>query len=168
MPRTQPKKLRRSLDDKIIAGVCGGLGKYFDVDPLIFRILFVLLTIFGGSGVLLYIILWIVIPEKAESERPKDLGEQIKKGASKMAQEIKETGPDSKNRGRVLAGIIVILVGLMFLGQNFIPRWYINFWKLWPLIIVVVGVSIIIGSGRNDDKDESEEDESIKGKRGKK
>ena len=168
MPRTQPKKLRRSLDDKIIAGVCGGLGKYFDVDPLIFRILFVLLTIFGGSGILLYVILWIVIPEEAEGERPKDLGEQIKKGATKMAQEIKETGPDSKGRGRVLAGIIVILVGLMFLGQNFIPRWYINFWKLWPLIIVVVGVSIIIGSGRNEEKDESEEDESLKGEKGKK
>lgn len=57
------KKFTRSLTDRKIAGVCGGLGAYFNVDPTIVRILFICLLIFGGSGLLLYLIFWIVSPE---------------------------------------------------------------------------------------------------------
>jgi phage shock protein C len=57
------KKLYRSNSDKMIAGVCGGLGKYFGVDPTLIRLIFALLVVFGvGSGILLYIILAIVMP----------------------------------------------------------------------------------------------------------
>ncbi len=57
------KKLYRSNTDKMIAGVCGGLGQYFGVDPTLIRLIFALLVVFGvGSGVLLYIVLAIVIP----------------------------------------------------------------------------------------------------------
>ncbi len=57
-------KLRRDPDDKVIAGVCGGLGRYFGVDPVFFRLAFVVLAIGGGSGVLLYIVAWLIIPEE--------------------------------------------------------------------------------------------------------
>ncbi|MFA7401121.1 MAG: DNA-binding transcriptional activator PspC [Bacteroidetes bacterium ADurb.Bin234] len=57
------KKFTRSLTDRKVAGVCGGLGAYFNVDPTIVRILFICLLIFGGSGLLLYLIFWIVSPE---------------------------------------------------------------------------------------------------------
>jgi phage shock protein C len=53
---SEPPRLRRSTDDKVVAGVCGGLGRYFGVDPLFFRLAFVVLAIGGGSGVLLYIV----------------------------------------------------------------------------------------------------------------
>jgi phage shock protein PspC (stress-responsive transcriptional regulator) len=56
------KNLFRPADSKVIAGVCAGLGRYLDVDPVILRVLFVLALFFLGSGVLLYLILWIVIP----------------------------------------------------------------------------------------------------------
>ena len=57
------KKLYRSNTDKMIAGVCGGLGKYFGVDSTVIRLIFALLVVFGvGSGLLLYIILAIVMP----------------------------------------------------------------------------------------------------------
>jgi phage shock protein C len=61
------KKLMRS-QDRMIAGVAGGLAEYFDTDPTLIRILFVLLTLlgFGGLGILTYIVLWIVMPEPAE------------------------------------------------------------------------------------------------------
>jgi phage shock protein C len=59
----ESKKLYRSNTDKMIAGVCGGLGQYFGVDPTLIRLIFALLVVFGvGSGVLLYIVLAIVIP----------------------------------------------------------------------------------------------------------
>jgi phage shock protein C len=58
------KKFYRSSTDKKIAGVCGGLGEYFDIDPIIFRILFVILILPGGlPGLIPYVLLWILVPE---------------------------------------------------------------------------------------------------------
>ncbi len=59
----EDKKLRRSSSDKMIAGVCGGLGKYFGLDATILRLVFVLLLIFAGTGLLAYLIMWLVIPQ---------------------------------------------------------------------------------------------------------
>ena len=64
------KRLYRSQEDRMIAGVCGGLGEYFEVDPTLIRILWILFSIAGGAGVLAYIAAYIVIPERrAISER---------------------------------------------------------------------------------------------------
>ena len=60
--------LRRSSVDKKLLGVAGGLGRYANVDPLIFRILFVVLTFFGGSGILLYALGWLLMPKDGENE----------------------------------------------------------------------------------------------------
>lgn len=59
------KKLYRSADNKMIEGVCGGIAEYFNIDPTLVRLAFVLLALAGGPGVILYIILWIIMP-KAE------------------------------------------------------------------------------------------------------
>lgn len=56
------KKLYRSRTDKKIAGICGGLAQYFDVDPVIVRLCWVLFTLLGGAGIILYIIAWFIIP----------------------------------------------------------------------------------------------------------
>ncbi len=56
------KRLYRSREDKIIAGVCGGLAEYFGIDPVLVRVLIVLITLMGGSGLLAYLILWVVVP----------------------------------------------------------------------------------------------------------
>jgi phage shock protein C len=56
------KRLTRSSIDKKIAGVCGGLADYFDLDPTLVRVLWLLLVLFGGTGVLAYLILWIALP----------------------------------------------------------------------------------------------------------
>jgi len=58
------KKLYRSRTDRKIAGICGGLGEYFNIDPVITRILFVALTFGDGAGLLTYIIMWIFVPAK--------------------------------------------------------------------------------------------------------
>lgn len=57
------KRLRKSFTDRKIAGVCGGLAEYFDIDVTIIRILFIAAFLFGGGGGLLYLILWIVTPD---------------------------------------------------------------------------------------------------------
>jgi len=56
------KRVYRSRTDRKIAGVCGGLGAYFDIDPVIFRLLWVAIALVGGVGLLAYVICWIVIP----------------------------------------------------------------------------------------------------------
>jgi phage shock protein PspC (stress-responsive transcriptional regulator) len=58
------RKLYRSKEYKQIAGVCGGLGEYFDIDPIIFRMLFIGLLFGGGSGLMIYILMWIFVPAK--------------------------------------------------------------------------------------------------------
>jgi len=60
------KKLLRSKNNRVIAGVCGGIGNYFDIDPVVIRLLWVVLTIFTGlfMGILAYIFAWIIIPEE--------------------------------------------------------------------------------------------------------
>ena len=58
------KKLNRSTDDRWLGGVCGGLAQYFNIDAILIRILFIILGLIGLGGVLLYVILWIIIPEQ--------------------------------------------------------------------------------------------------------
>lgn len=60
------KKLMRSRNDKMIAGVCGGLARYLGVDSTVVRLIFAVLLLFGGGGGILYLILWLVMPESTE------------------------------------------------------------------------------------------------------
>ncbi len=58
-----PPRLTRSTDDKVVSGVCGGLGRHFGVDPVVFRIAFVVMALAGGSGVLVYLVAWLLVPD---------------------------------------------------------------------------------------------------------
>jgi phage shock protein C len=66
----EAKKLYRSTDNRWLAGVCGGLAKYFDIDPTLVRVIFVVLAFFGLGGAIIYILLWVLIPiEPTEGEQ---------------------------------------------------------------------------------------------------
>jgi phage shock protein C len=60
------RRLRRSRDDRMIAGVCGGIGEYLRVDPPVIRLAFVGLTLLGGAGVVIYLAAWVVVPLEPE------------------------------------------------------------------------------------------------------
>jgi phage shock protein C len=64
-----PKKLYRSRSDRKLAGVCGGIGEYFEIDPVLIRLLWIFFTLAGGGGVLAYIIAWLVVPESSRVEK---------------------------------------------------------------------------------------------------
>ena len=64
MPKKEIKRLYRSKRDRVLAGVCAGIGEYFDVDPVLVRVLWVIFSLLYGAGILAYIIAWIIIPEK--------------------------------------------------------------------------------------------------------
>ena len=64
----ETKKLYRSRSDRILFGVCGGLGEFFGIDATVLRIIFALLAIFGGSGILIYLVMFLIVPEEPTTE----------------------------------------------------------------------------------------------------
>lgn len=63
-----PRRLRRSRVERKIAGVCGGLGEFVDIDPVLFRVLFVVLAFMGGAGILLYLAFWLAMPDAVAAD----------------------------------------------------------------------------------------------------
>lgn len=144
-------RLYRSYKNSVIGGVCGGIGDYLDTDPILFRILFVVTFLVGGSGLLIYVILWIVIPlepiplisqeevfeKSANSNNMEEENIKIEIEPDNMEEQKKE----QKNDGNLWGGLILITLGAIFLIDRFVPR--IDFGDLWPLILIVVGVILI-------------------------
>jgi phage shock protein C len=65
--RRKVRRLRRSRSDRMIAGVCGGIGEYLGIDPPVVRLAFVGLTLLGGAGAVIYVAAWIVVPKAPEA-----------------------------------------------------------------------------------------------------
>jgi phage shock protein C len=121
------KKLYRSRKNSMIAGVCGGLGEYLNVDPTIMRLVAVLLVFADGIGLLAYIIAWIIIPRNPELEA-----------------EI--VAPQKSELSWLLPGLALIIIGLIFLLNNLVP-WF-RFSYLWPLVLIALGIVILVKSQR--------------------
>ena len=66
----QTQRLMHSRNDQMIGGVCAGLANYFVLDPTLVRLIFVLMLLFGGHGLLIYLILWVVMPLEGEHTNP--------------------------------------------------------------------------------------------------
>ncbi|KAF0199721.1 MAG: putative stress-responsive transcriptional regulator [Bacteroidetes bacterium] len=170
-------RLHRSVNGRVIGGVAGGLADFFGMDPTIVRLIFVLLAVFGGGGVLLYIILWIVLPERNafntynnHTPPPPFTGPHTEGGDSGIGETYEgfgkqnpgfTSGPDIATRrkfeGSLIGGVVLILIGSFFLAERFIPQ--IRFGDFWPLLLVVVGLVLIFNSlpGRKKDITENEE-----------
>jgi len=137
------KKLYRSETNRALAGVAGGLGEYFQIDPTIIRLIFVLLTVFGGSGVLVYIILWILIPSekntgKDSEETIKNNTEEFKNKAKKFAEEFK--GMSAQHHSKNWFGYIVIGLGLLLLLNSL---GLFQFHLFWPIILILFGLILL-------------------------
>lgn len=145
-------RLYRSRRDRMVGGVCGGLGAYFGIDPVIVRLLFVVLTIWGGMGVLAYLILWIIIPpeermgatsQEVLAENVSEIGSEARRIADEargvFSDEMRGAAPVPKERSYLLAAIL-IAVGLLLLAGNVLN---VALWKLWPLLLILVGVYLL-------------------------
>lgn len=152
------RRLYRSETDRVIWGVCGGMAKYFDIDPTIIRIIAVLSILFDGAGIIAYIILAIVIPsEKSRAAEPKDAVkeniEELKTSADNFGKEVRETfsasspqsRPELRNR-RVWLGIILIAIGVVIVLTNFNIFWWFQWKYLWPVMLIIIGALVIFGT----------------------
>ncbi len=126
-------RLYRSRKERIVGGVAGGLGEYLGVDPVIVRVLFILLTLATGWGVLLYIILLIVVPEAPEGLLVGG------RGYHRL---------DAHERGLLLGGTLVAL-GLVLLAKEMGVWWWVGLRRLWPLLLVAAGVALLIDRTRS-------------------
>ena len=90
------KRLYRDPDNRVLGGVCGGLGAYFNNDPLLFRILFIIIFFGMGSGLIIYLILWIAIPEARTTAQKLEMRgepitiENIKKAVREEFENVKK------------------------------------------------------------------------------
>lgn len=130
-PTARRKKLYRSRRDRILAGVCGGFAAYLNVDPTIVRVAWILLSIPGLIGVIVYILAWILVPEN-----PAEADVEVRKSSTNSA---------------VIWGAILVVLGLIVLAQNlgfewdFYPVWRWG-WDLWPYGVrwdVLIAIALI-------------------------
>ena len=133
MSREEPtgselRVLRRSRDERVIGGVCGGLGRYLGIDAVLLRIAFVILAIAGGGGFLLYVVSWILIPQQREGEA------------------LGTDRPSSIDSTRLIVGGALIAVGTILLLNLSLPR--IGKY-LWPLALIAIGVAVVIQASAN-------------------
>ncbi len=151
------KRLYRSRSNRLIWGVCGGLANYFDLDPVIVRIIFVLLIFASGLGILAYIIMAIVVPlEDSKASQPgeavRENIEEMREAATGLRRELRSTfGSGSEHseevtthqRRRNTLGIIVIVIGVLALLGSLNLLWW-GWSKFWPLIIIAIGILLIV------------------------
>ncbi|MDQ6728183.1 MAG: PspC domain-containing protein, partial [Actinomycetota bacterium] len=116
-------KLTRSTGDKVVSGLSGGLGRYFGVDPIVFRIAFVVMALAGGSGVLLYLIGWLLIPDdrgagalpRVGRERNQKLVAAILAGVGVLLLADRLT---ARHGGDVPVGLVLVGIGGLVLWSR--------------------------------------------------
>jgi phage shock protein C len=147
-------KLYRSRTDSMVGGVCGGLGQYLGIDPVLIRLFLVLLTIGGGSGVLLYLVLWIVIPLEGEEGATTIT---LSTGTDEMAARAQQLGSELGTAVRsphpqaaLLIGVSLLVVGVIYLLRNLGLPWigWLDLSTLWPLLLIGGGVALILRRGQ--------------------
>jgi phage shock protein PspC (stress-responsive transcriptional regulator) len=161
-----PKKLARSRVNRILAGVCGGFGEYFGIDPVLVRVGWVILSLASGAGVLLYLASWVLIPKEQGVEIKIDTRENLKEFAGDVASRARSfseefhgnpgasSGQRRVERRIIFWALIAVAVALLLeqlawphrwnmmagaWGFGFGPHWGV----LVPLILVGAGLYFI-------------------------
>ena len=147
--------------DRILGGVCSSLAEGFHVDPLWVRVLFVLLIFLQGVGVFLYIVLWLVLPERLEGGGTRAGFGSMTADLQRVSGELKSQLPGSTPRTSApppaaapsgqsqpawlqqpsLIGLILVMVGLVLLGTNI---GIINWSVVWPAALITIGIVLLV------------------------
>ena len=150
-------RLVRSQTDRMIGGVCSGLGKYLQIEVTIVRLFFLAFTLLGGVGPLVYIILWVVLPseEKVEPgvQEPQVIdGEEIKDRAEQFRDEFVTVVSHPNQKTVRYIGIALVLAGAyLFVKQLHLP-WlaWLDSGVLWAGLILLAGIAFLLRGMRKD------------------
>ena len=138
---SQKRRMYRNPDDSIIGGVCGGIGAYLNIDPVLFRILFVLFGLFFGTGFLLYIILWIALPSaQGETQKKEMYGSEYhsvksyqRQAADNNTSEAHLYGTGYNNTSRVGNAFNEIFRAIIRIGYIFLR-----------IILIIIGITFVL------------------------
>lgn len=144
--QAKPHKFYRSRSDSVIAGVSGGLGDYFSIDPVIFRILFAVLTLVNGIGLIIYLLLWIFV-----SKEPHVVAgvhtHTHKSAKSTFTHENDHATYTTSSRftgnKRKSIATLLIIVGVVALVSNVFSIHIFRFETIWPVLLIVLGAYLI-------------------------
>lgn len=137
------KKLQRDTRNKAIGGVCSGLGNYFDIDASLVRLLFVFMFLCASVGFWLYIILWVVMPADQSIQGETSNFVSSEDGTTEISSESQSNGLiTSKSKGSLVAGLILIGIGVIGLLHRYIPE--ISWDTAWPIMLIALGLFLII------------------------
>jgi phage shock protein C len=152
-------RLTRSRSDAMIAGVCSGLGKYLGIDATLVRLFFMLLALTGnGIGLLLYILLWIILPLE---DQPRDttFGDTVRTGSQEIANQALAMGDELRQlvrspnpRAGLIVGSALIVLGVVFLLQNLNLPWlnWVDTDVIWPILLIMGGGALLIRHFRGE------------------
>ncbi|GAB4138831.1 MAG: PspC domain-containing protein [Ignavibacteriales bacterium] len=142
------EKLFRSRKYRILGGVAGGLAEYFNIDPVITRILFIAFTLTHGIGVVIYIILWVIVPDEPIEIMLNELGKKKESGEETKFPDLEELKPQvPSTKSSLIFGIIITVLGVIFLLSNILP--FLDFDNILPIIFIIVGAFLIWNSTRS-------------------
>jgi phage shock protein PspC (stress-responsive transcriptional regulator) len=140
-------RLERSTTNRVVGGVCAGLGDYLDIDPTLVRVFFVIGSVLtGGLGVLAYIVLLVIMPlpgrpapfVKTDTDPAAESGV-----ATTTSSAATPSDPEAAERRRAAFGFFLIALGVIFLFGNAgvfrIIRWDL----VWPLVFVAMGALLL-------------------------
>jgi len=137
-------RLYRSSTNKVIAGVCGGLGEYFDVDPTLLRLIAVVAAFAsGGIVVLAYLLGWIIIPQPFPGAPASG---EIEPAEPVSPSEPYRSRSDSKWR-TYLPGLILVGLGAALLMREYF--FWFSFGDIWPILLVLIGLVLIFRNSKS-------------------
>ena len=150
------KKLYRSTTDKMLGGVAGGLAEYFSIDSTLVRVLFIVIVFLGGGGIIAYIILWIVVPQKPYELPKYPFNQTPPEGGSSSNFSSSENKSDSfsmsnggvagsltrTNNKQIWVAIVLMVIGSLLLLDNIFPRF--DFDHYWPVILIAIGIGLLL------------------------
>jgi phage shock protein C len=136
-------RLTRSRSDRVITGVCGGLARHLAIDPLWLRLAFVFLVLAGGSGVLLYIILSLVLPSEDAAEV--EAREVMRMGAEELGERARDMvgGFRSGGRDSQVVAVLLIIIGLFFLVRGLEWFRWLDLGLVAPLFLIGLGAYLL-------------------------
>lgn len=149
MDQKADRRLSRSADNRRLLGVCGGLGEYFGIDPVLWRLAFVLLLVFGGIGAYLYVGLAFLMAPPQRAVRQADGGvatplADLRQAALTAWPGLPISPSEKRARRRRRVGRVLVLVGAFFLAANLNLLVWLQWELIWPLLLAILGVVLLL------------------------
>jgi len=142
------KKLYRSRDNKVLAGVCGGIGEYFEIDPVIIRLIWIVLTMIWGFGLFLYIIAIFLIPLEPKEIKIQDVGTTTQESK----KDYRHLVDNDRNIVITLIALFFIVLGIMVVISIIAPSTYIfrNIIKgILGVAMIIIGIYLVFKSKKD-------------------